>query len=192
MPKVLRSDPKGLQNGALDGHFDNFFCKKPTLHLTAYLLCFRHILEVLGSQVLSKFQLKMCVGSRSPPKAVTLSLFLIFRRKCVKMGAQMGGGKVRKMCFFVLFYSLVPLWVPLASFSFNFGLPGHHFGTFLGEMSPQTNLAAARWRGWPPGNWYILDLEAGSAERRLRVRTRARHRFPSKTTDLLKEFSDFL
>ena len=91
--KVLQSDPKGLQNGALAGHFDDFFCKKPTLHPTAYLLCFRHILEVLGSPVLKKFLLKMCVGSRSPKKAVTFSLFLIFKRKCVKMGAQMGGGK---------------------------------------------------------------------------------------------------
>ena len=134
VPKVLQSDPKGLQNGALDGHFDNFFCKKPTLHLTAYLLCFRHILETLGSPVLPKFQLKMCVGSRSPQKAVTLSLFLIFRRTCVKMGAQMGGGKGPKTALFLVFYSLVPLWVPLASFSLNFGPPGHHFGTFLGAL----------------------------------------------------------
>ena len=92
VPKVLQSDPKGLQNGALDDHFDYFFYKKPTLHPTAYLLCFRHILEVLGSPVLRKFLLEMCVGSRSPKKAVTLSLFLIFRGTCVKMGAQMGGG----------------------------------------------------------------------------------------------------
>ena len=130
-----------------------FFCKKPTLHPTAYLLCFRHILETLGSPVWAKFQLKMCVGSRSPQKAVTLSLFLIFRRKCVKMGAQMGGGKSPKNALFLLFYSLVPLWVPLASFSLNFGLPGHHFATFLDEiqhhqgtqnsmkMNPQTNSA---------------------------------------------------
>ena len=132
VPKVLQSDPKGLQNGALDGHFDNFFCKKPTLHLTAYLLCFRHILEVLGSQVLAKFQLKMCVGSRSPPKAVTLSLFLIFRRKCLKMGAQMGGGKGPKNLFFLLFLLIGPplgapgfifieFWAPWASFWHLFG-----------------------------------------------------------------------
>ena len=44
------------------------------------------------------------------------------------------GGKVPKMVFLLRFYSLVPLWVPLASFSLNFGLPGHHFGTFLGEI----------------------------------------------------------
>ena len=67
----------------------------------------------------------------------------------------MGGGKGQKKASFLLFYSLVPLWVPLASFSLNFGLPGHHFGTFLDEMSPQTNLAAARWRGWPQGNWIL-------------------------------------
>ena len=46
----------------------------------------------------------------------------------------MGGGKGQKKASFLLFYSLVPLWVPLASFSLNFGLPGHHFGTFLGEI----------------------------------------------------------
>ena len=102
MPKVLQSDPKGLQNGALGGHLGDFFCKKPTLHPTAYLLCFRHILEVLASPVLRKFLLEMCVGSRSPKKAITLSLFLIFRRKCVKMGAQMGGGISPQNCSFLL------------------------------------------------------------------------------------------
>ena len=100
--KVLQSDPEGLQNGALDGHFDDLFCKKPTLHPTAYLQCFRHILGVLGSPVLKKFLLEMRVGSRSPKKAVTLSLFLIFRRTCVKMGAQMGGGKSPKNRFFLI------------------------------------------------------------------------------------------
>ena len=68
VPKVLQSDPKGLQNGALDGHFDDLICKKPTLHPTAYLLCFRHILGVLGSPVWQKFLLEMCVGFRSPKK----------------------------------------------------------------------------------------------------------------------------
>ena len=69
------------------------------------------------------------------------------------MGAQMGGGKGPQNALFLRFYSMVPLWVPLASFSLNFGLPGHHFGTFLDEiqhhqgtqnsmkMHPQSNLA---------------------------------------------------
>ena len=113
VPKVLQSDPKGLQNGALDGHFDDLICKKPTLHPTAYLLCFRHILGVLGSPVWQKFLLEMCVGSRSPKKAVTLSLFLIFRRKCVKMGAQMGGEISPKNC-------------PFSHWS-TFGCPWVHF-----------------------------------------------------------------
>ena len=34
----------------------------------------------------------------------------------------------------LVFFSLVPLWVPLGSFSLTFGLPGHHFGTFLGAL----------------------------------------------------------
>ena len=113
VPKVLQSDPKGLQNGALDDHFDYFFYKKPTLHPTAYLLCFRHILGVLGSPVWQKFLLEMCVSSRSPKKAVTLSLFLIFRRKCVKMGAQMGGEISPKNC-------------PFSHWS-TFGCPWVHF-----------------------------------------------------------------
>ena len=46
----------------------------------------------------------------------------------------MGGGKGPKNALFLLFYSLVPLWVPLASFSLNLGLPGHHFATFLGAL----------------------------------------------------------
>ena len=90
-----------------------FFCKKPTLHPTAYLLCFRHILGVLGSPVWQKFLLEMCVSSRSPKKAVTLSLFLIFRRKCVKMGAQMGGEISPKNC-------------PFSHWS-TFGCPWVHF-----------------------------------------------------------------
>ena len=52
-----------------------FFWEKPTLHPTAYLLCFRHILQVLGLPVLMQFLVEMCLGSRSPKKAVTLSLF---------------------------------------------------------------------------------------------------------------------
>ena len=69
VPKVPQSDPKGLQNGALRSPFDYFFCKKPTLHPTAYLLCFRHILEVLGPPVFTKLLVETCVGSRSPKKS---------------------------------------------------------------------------------------------------------------------------
>ena len=93
-----------------------FFCKKPTLHPTAYLLCFGHILEVLGSPVLKKFLLKMCVGSRSPQKAVTFSLFPIFKQTCVKMGAQMGGQIAPKSRLF-------SHWSP-------FGCPWVHFLDF--------------------------------------------------------------
>ena len=134
VPKVLQSDPKGLQNGALGGHLGDFFCKKPTLHPTAYLLCFRHILEVLGSPVLKKFLLKMCVGSRSSKKAVTLSLFLIFRRKCVKMGVQMGGGKSPKTALFLIGpllgvpgFIVIAFCTPSASFWHPFGCLWVHF-----------------------------------------------------------------
>ena len=146
VPKVLPSDPKGLQNGALGGHFDDFFGKKPTLHPTAYLLCFRHILEVLGSPVLKKFLLKMCVGSRSPKKAVTFSLFLIFKRKCVKMGAQMGGQIAPKSRLFshwspfgCPWVHFLDFWPPWPSFWHLFGCPGHHFGT----LGPHQNDAPA-------------------------------------------------
>ena len=90
-PKCSKVTPKASKMEPWTVILMTFFCKKPTLHPTAYLLCFRHILGVLGSPVWKKILLEMCVGSRSPKKAVTLSLFLIFRRKCVKMGAQMGG-----------------------------------------------------------------------------------------------------
>ena len=102
VPKVLQSDPKGLQNGALGGHLGHFFCKKPTLHPTAYLLCFRHILEVLGSPVLRKFLLEMCVGSRSPKKAVTLSLFLIFSENVSKWVPKWEGAEVPKTALFLI------------------------------------------------------------------------------------------
>ena len=102
VPKVLQSDPKGLQNGALGGHFGDFFGKKPTLHPTAYLLCFRHILEVLGSPVLRKFLLEMCVGSRSPKKAVILSLFLIFSENVSKWVPKWEGETVKKIVFFLI------------------------------------------------------------------------------------------
>ena len=140
VPKVLQSDPKGLQNGALGAPFDDFFCNKPTLHPTAYLLCFRHILQVLGPPVLKKFILDMCVGSRSPPKAVTLSLFLIFRRKCVKMGAQMGGEISQKNC-------------PSSHWS-TFGCPWVHFPRLLGSLgiilAPFWPLWASLWHLWAP------------------------------------------
>ena len=143
MPKVLQSDPKGLQNGALGGQLGDFFCKKPTLHPTAYLLCFRHILEVLASPVLRKFLLEMCVGSRSPKKAITLSLFLIFRRKCVKMVPKWEGAEVTKTALFLLGPPLgapgfiviafctpwAAFWHLFGPFLLSFAVPGHHFGT---------------------------------------------------------------
>ena len=145
--KVVQSDPKGLQNGALGGHFDDFFCKKPTLHPTAYLLCFRHILEVLGSPVLKKFLLKMCVGSRSPKKAVTLSLFLIFRRKCVKMGAQMGGGKSPKNCSFSHWSPFGCPWVHCHCILHSLGSILAPFGFIFVEFcSPWASF----WHPWAP------------------------------------------
>ena len=141
VPKVLQSDPKGLQNGALGGHFDYFFCKKPTLHPTAYLLCFRHILEVLGPPVLKKFLVEMCVGSRSPTKAVTLSLFLIFRRKCVKMGAHIGVGEGPKNRLFLI---CPPLGVPGFIF-LDFWPPWASFWAFFeGRPAPATDRCRCR------------------------------------------------
>ena len=136
VPKGLQSDPKGFQNGALGGHLGDFFCKKPTLHPTAYLLCFRHILGVLGSPVLQKFLLEMCVGSRPPKKAVTLSLFLIFKRKCVKMGAQMEGEISRKNRPFSHWSTFGCPWVHFLGLLGSLGIilrlfwcSGHHFAT---------------------------------------------------------------
>ena len=110
------------------GHFGDFLLQKADFASDCIFTV------ALDSPVLKNFLLKTCVGSRSPQKAVTLSLFLIFRRKCVKMGAQMEGERSHIFDVFSVFFSLVPLWVPLGSFSLTFGLPGHHFGTFLGAL----------------------------------------------------------
>ena len=84
-----------------------------------------------------------------------------------------GGANPYFRCFFALFLIGPPLgapgfifldfWAPRASFWHLFGCPGHHFGT-LGahqndapavqnsmKMNPQTDLTAARWRGWANG-----------------------------------------
>ena len=159
-PKCPKVTPKASQLEPRAAIFVTVFCKKATLHPTAYLLCFRHILEVLGSPVLKKFLLKMCVGSRSSKKVVTLSAFLIFRRKCVKMGAQMGGGKSPKNCSFshwspfgcpwvhcyCILHSLgiilAPFWVPLGSFLLSFAEIQHYQGAQHSmQMNPQSNLA---------------------------------------------------
>ena len=111
-PKCSAVTPKGLQNRAPGAHFDDLFCKKPTLHRNAYLLCFRHILRVFGSPISTKFLLKMCVPSRSPKKAATFALFLILMRKCVKMGAQMGAGETPEKSSFSHWSPFGCPWVP--------------------------------------------------------------------------------
>ena len=73
-------------------------------------------------------------------KVVLLSLLLLFRRKCVKMGLQIeGGANPYFRCFFAFVLIGVPLgapglifldfWAPRASFWHLFGCPGHHFDT---------------------------------------------------------------
>ena len=119
-PKCSKVRPKGLPNGAPGAHFASFFCKKPSLHPTAYLLCFRHISGVLGCPFGKKPQQKMCVDYRSPKKASGVCLFLIFMRRCTKMGAQMGGAKVPKTALFLI-------GPPL-------GAPGEHEAT---KMEPK-------------------------------------------------------
>ena len=107
-----------------------------------------------------QFLVEMCLGSRSPQKAGTFSLFLVFRRKCVKMASQMGGQIAPKNRLFSHWSPFGCPWVhfrdfwrPWASFCHLFGCPGFHFGT-LGphqndgqgvqdsmKMNPQTNWA---------------------------------------------------
>ena len=72
----------------------------------------------------------MFVDSRSPKKQSLFDFFHFWAKMC-----QNGGGP-RSHIFdvFSVFFSLVPLWVPLGSFSLTFGLPGHHFGTFLAAL----------------------------------------------------------
>ena len=91
-----------------------------------------------------------------------------------------GGTKTDFRCFFDFFLIGPPLgahgfifldfWAPRASFWHLFGRPGHHFGT-LGahqndapavqnsmKMNPQTDLTAARWRGWANGQMDIMYI----------------------------------
>ena len=76
------------------------------------------------------------------------------------MGVPMGGGKAKKLLFFLIGpplgapgFTFLDFWAPWASFWHLFGCPGRHFGT-LGphqndaqavqnstKMNPQTNLA---------------------------------------------------
>ena len=73
-PKCSKVTPKASKLEPWAVIFITFFCKKPTLHPTAYLLCFKHILGVVGPPVLKKNLLQTCVGSRSQKKTVTCSL----------------------------------------------------------------------------------------------------------------------
>ena len=68
----------------------------------------------------------------------------------------MGGGKGQKKTSFLLFYSLVPLWVPLAAFLLNFGFPGHHFGTFF---APFWEPWVSFWHPWAPPQWWPQSNE---------------------------------
>ena len=121
-----------------------------------------------------QFLVEMCLGSRSPQKAVTCSLFLVFRRKCVKMASQLGGQIAPKNRLFshwspfgCPWVHFLDFWPPWPSFWHLLGCPGHHFGT-LGphqndvqalqnsmKVNPQTDLTAARWRGWANGQMDI-------------------------------------
>ena len=120
----------------------------------------------------------MFVGSRSPKKP---SLFDFFSFLSENVSKWRGSSKSYFRCFFGLFLIGPPLgapgfifldfWAPRASFWHLFGRPGHHFGT-LGahqndapavqnsmKMNPQTDLTAARWRGWANGQMDIQELQ---------------------------------
>ena len=89
----------------------------------------------------------MCLGSRSPQKAVTFSLFLVFRQTSVKMASQMGGQIAPENRLFshwshfgCPWVHCLDFWLPWASFWHLFGCPGHHFGT----LRPHQNDAQRR------------------------------------------------
>ena len=133
--KVVQSDPQRPPKWNPGRSFWWPFYKKPTLHPTAYLLCFlTHFKGVLDSPVLKKFLLKMCVGSRSPQKAC--HFFSSLGEHVSKWVSQWEGGKAKKLLFFLIGPPLgAPGFVFLdfgatrASFWHLFGCPGHHFGT---------------------------------------------------------------
>ena len=75
-----------------------------------------------------QFLVEMCLGSRSPQKAITFSLFLVFKRKCVKMASQMGGQIAPKNRIF-------SHWSP-------FGCPWVHFLDFWAPLVPTLNYSS--------------------------------------------------
>jgi len=79
------------------------------LHPIQYLLCFNHIIGVSGPPFSANFLEKFGVGHRSPTKTSGGQLFVIFMRKCTKMGTRAGGGRTS---FFTLFPAPVPQGLP--------------------------------------------------------------------------------
>ena len=140
-PKVVQSDPKGLQNGALAGHFDDFFCKKPTLHPTAYLVCFKHILKVLGSPVSKTFLLEMSVGCRSPKKLALYQFFSSLSENVSKWVPTWWGEKVKKSISFCSFSHRSPFGCPWLQFHCLWGSLGIIFAPFQ-------VLWASFWHPW--------------------------------------------
>ena len=79
-------------------------------------------------------------------KVINLQLFLIIRRKCVKMGAQMGGEISPKIDFFLIGpplgapgFIFLDFWAPWTSFWHFLSCPWYHFGT----LGPHQNDAPA-------------------------------------------------
>ena len=85
----------------------------------------------------------MCVGSRPPKKAVTLSLFSSFGENVSKWVPKWEGAEVPKTALFLIGPPLgapgsiviafctpwAAFWHLLGSFLLSFAVPGHHFGT---------------------------------------------------------------
>ena len=113
-----------------------------------------------------------------PKKPSLYQFFSSLGKNVLKWVPKWEGGKVRKLLFFCSVTHWSPYGCPMASCSWNLGLPGDHFGTFLGEiqhhqgtqnsmkMNPQTN-----WAGFiiEPSNRPDCSAVAGLAVRQLDI-----------------------
>ena len=134
----------------------------------------------------------MYLGSRSPQKAVTFSLFLVFRRKCVKMASQMGGQIAPKNRLFshwspfgCPWVHFLDFWLPWTSFWHLFGCSGHHFAT-LGPHQNEWKPCPTTMQHLHPNMCSNMKQDNKVKENEYRVRIGGTGRRPSQHDENMK------
>ena len=111
-----------------------------------------------GLTVFREFSAEICVGHRSPKKASGGRFFVIFMRKCTKMGVLWEEAKVPETVFFS----------PWAPFGCPWGARGHHHGT----QGCQNDPRGARNAGFPSRKWLLKCVQTLTAARPVAARWR--------------------